>query len=253
MKKGEAVTFKSIDSAMEEFGNMALPPQFYHTQTPTGMPPHELKLKEGCIVILLRNIDVSLGLCNGTRLRVDKIRKDQNVRIEFDLKNRFQVLVCTRLTSEKTPDYGAPGYEERAVILTRLPMQPADKSDPSLRFTRMQFPIRLAYSLTINKAQGQTLRKVLKTIQQEIHSSGGTSPSQATVRPWTALCGPLTSLFIQWSPCLPKRQQEEPAKPARCSNSQCCVPRCPQVNILCIHTINDDGSVNVCTKFFCIE
>jgi len=64
MKEGEAVTFKSIDSAIEEFGNMALPPQHYHTQTPSGMPPHELTLKEGCIVILLRNLDVSLGLCN---------------------------------------------------------------------------------------------------------------------------------------------------------------------------------------------
>jgi len=81
MKEGEAVTFKSIDSAIEEFGNMALPPQHYHTQTPSGMPPHELTLKEGCIVILLRNLDVSLGLCNGTRLRVDKIKKDENVSI----------------------------------------------------------------------------------------------------------------------------------------------------------------------------
>jgi len=83
MKEGEAVTFKSIDSAIEEFGNMALPPQHYNTQTPSGMPPHELTLKEGCIVILLRNLDVSLGLCNGTRLRVDKIKKDENVSISI--------------------------------------------------------------------------------------------------------------------------------------------------------------------------
>eukprot|EP00267_Zea_mays_P056141 XP_023156177.1 uncharacterized protein LOC111589561 [Zea mays] len=46
------------------------PPEFLNTLTPNGLPPHVLKLKIGCPVILLRNIDPAIGLCNGTRLVV---------------------------------------------------------------------------------------------------------------------------------------------------------------------------------------
>ncbi|CAA0842094.1 PIF1 helicase, partial [Striga hermonthica] len=38
-----------------------------------GFPNHELHLKVGTPVMLLRNIDHSIGLCNGTRLVITKL------------------------------------------------------------------------------------------------------------------------------------------------------------------------------------
>jgi ATP-dependent DNA helicase PIF1 len=46
------------------------PSKFLNTLTPNGLPPHVLKLKIGCPVILLRNIDPAGGVCNGIRLVV---------------------------------------------------------------------------------------------------------------------------------------------------------------------------------------
>ncbi|KAH7510543.1 hypothetical protein FEM48_ZijujUnG0119500 [Ziziphus jujuba var. spinosa] len=50
---------KSQQDIHEDFLNMLVP---------NGFPPHELRLKVNCPVILLRNINPSEGLCNGTRL-----------------------------------------------------------------------------------------------------------------------------------------------------------------------------------------
>ncbi|KAL6579905.1 hypothetical protein OROMI_007929 [Orobanche minor] len=39
----------------------------------SGVPNHQLKLKVGVRVMLLRNIDHTIGLCNGTRLIITKL------------------------------------------------------------------------------------------------------------------------------------------------------------------------------------
>ncbi|XP_074314935.1 uncharacterized protein LOC141651111 [Silene latifolia] len=44
--------------------------EFLNSIKCSGLPNHELRLKVGAIVMLLRNIDQSHGLCNGTRLIV---------------------------------------------------------------------------------------------------------------------------------------------------------------------------------------
>jgi ATP-dependent DNA helicase PIF1 len=67
---GDAVEYFSADSVDDDNGNNLYPPEFLNTLTPSGMPPHHLILKTGIPIILLRNIDASRGLCNGTRLIV---------------------------------------------------------------------------------------------------------------------------------------------------------------------------------------
>ncbi len=54
-----------------EMGNdhvMVIGTKFFNTIILASMPPHRLALKVGVLVILLKNLDVASGLCNGTRL-----------------------------------------------------------------------------------------------------------------------------------------------------------------------------------------
>ena len=75
MKTGDAKVYTSIDMCADENGFMELPAEVYNVQTPSGMAPHELTLKEGAVAILLRNLNVAQGHCNGTRLRIDKLHE----------------------------------------------------------------------------------------------------------------------------------------------------------------------------------
>ncbi|GFW83296.1 ATP-dependent DNA helicase [Trichonephila clavipes] len=46
-------------------------------------------------------------------------------------------------------------FQGEVVLLPRIPMIPSDSPIP---FKRLQFPIRLAFAVTINKSQGQTMK-----------------------------------------------------------------------------------------------
>ena len=98
--------------------------------------------------MLLRNLSLRQGLCNGTRLKV--IRLHQN---------------CIEAKLFQGPN------SENIILIPRVKLAP---SDVNLPFTleRHQFPVRLAYSMTINKAQGQTFEKVGIYLPQPVFSHG---------------------------------------------------------------------------------
>ena len=81
--------------------------------------------------MLLRNLNPSIGLMNGTRLQVKRL-----------LDN---VLIATILGGK---------CEGQDVMIPKIPMAP---SDCVYQFKRFQFPVRLSYCMTVNKSQGQTL------------------------------------------------------------------------------------------------
>jgi ATP-dependent DNA helicase PIF1 len=56
--QGEEIVYHSFDSAVDDPHNY-YPSEFLNTLTTSGLPPHVLRLKIGCPIILLRNIDPS--------------------------------------------------------------------------------------------------------------------------------------------------------------------------------------------------
>ncbi|KAK0415075.1 hypothetical protein QR680_011759 [Steinernema hermaphroditum] len=135
---GEARTYESVDKPYKERSFISVEPETYHTLTPPGLPPHRLRLKKGCEVMLLRNLNVKIGLCNGTRLKV--------------LEMKDNLLICAPVNrTERMPE---------KIAIHRIPMSSSDRPEEEFAFIRHQYPLRLSYSLTINKAQGQSLDKV---------------------------------------------------------------------------------------------
>ncbi|GBM87158.1 hypothetical protein AVEN_150840-1 [Araneus ventricosus] len=65
---------QAVDMIMSE--DPQDPEEFLNSLIPTGLPPYELKLKIGCIIMLLRNLAPSKGLCNGTRLIITKLQQN---------------------------------------------------------------------------------------------------------------------------------------------------------------------------------
>lgn len=121
--------YTSTDMASDPDDAVNFPEEFLNTLNPPGCSTHILELKVGVPIMILRNINPP-KLVNGTRLRVDKL-----------LPN---VIVATILTGV--------GKGEVALI-PRIPLTPnADW------IKRIQFPVRLAFAMSINKAQGQTIK-----------------------------------------------------------------------------------------------
>jgi hypothetical protein len=64
--------YYSIDEAKNDngVGEHILLPEYLNSLCPSDLPMHELKLRKRAIVILLRNLNVPRGLCDGTRMEV---------------------------------------------------------------------------------------------------------------------------------------------------------------------------------------
>lgn len=50
------------------------PTEYLNSQNPSDLPPYELKLKVNTIIMLLRNLSMNDGLCNGTRLMILELK-----------------------------------------------------------------------------------------------------------------------------------------------------------------------------------
>lgn len=135
---GEHHIYCSDDSVITDDENEKdnFPVEFLNSVTPSGMPSHKLKLKNGCIIMLLRNLNPRRGLCNGTRLKVTGLKPN--------------VIHAEVLSGSAEGDQ---------VLIPRIDLCPSETGLP-FKLNRRQFPVKPAFAMTINKAQGQTLDRV---------------------------------------------------------------------------------------------
>lgn len=142
---GEMRSYISTDTVVEQDQVVHYPTEFLNSLELPGFPPHNLQLKVGAVVIMLRNLNQP-KLCNGTRLSIQNL-----------MNNLIQATIITGK------------YAGETVLIPRIPLL---STDTPFQFKRLQFPIRLAYAMTINKAQGQSLQVCGLNLEQECFSHG---------------------------------------------------------------------------------
>ncbi|XP_010480907.2 PREDICTED: ATP-dependent DNA helicase PIF1-like [Camelina sativa] len=137
---GEEKSFLSCDSIdptdLDSVDNPVFTPDFLNSIKISGLPNHNLRLKVRAPIMLLRNLDPKGGLCNGTRLQITQMAD--------------HVLEAMVITGDRSGDL---------VLIPQTFIKPSDTKLP-FKMRRRQFPIALAFAMTINKSQGQSLNEV---------------------------------------------------------------------------------------------
>ena len=103
------------------------PPEFLNQLQPSGFPPHELILKVGIPVMLLRNINVRAGLCNGTRMKITKLG--------------VYSIECKILT----------GAARNSIVIINKMITTSKQDEYPFVLRRYQLPVKPCFAMTIHK------------------------------------------------------------------------------------------------------
>ncbi|KAJ1272622.1 hypothetical protein BS78_06G217300 [Paspalum vaginatum] len=146
----EYLSFDAIANAKEQPPDfeMLYPPEFLNSIIINNFPQHRLALKVGTPVVLLRNINQSIGLCNGTRIFIERLGD--------------HILEGCIMTGNHIGDM---------VCIPRIVLNGKSTKWPFI-LQRCQFPVKICYAMTINKCQGQTLRNVVVYLREPVFTHG---------------------------------------------------------------------------------
>ena len=156
---GRTFVCYSADSVFEPEDSCRYPTEFLNALSLPGVPEHQLVLKIGMPVVLLRNLNPKLGLCNGVRLTVTDVVNER--------------LLCVKLASNPFGE---------TFLIPRISIIVDDTKDVPCKWRRRQFPVMQAFSMTINKVQGQTLDRVAVWLEQPVFSHGQFYTAASRVR-----------------------------------------------------------------------
>ena len=130
-KPGAEVTESlSADELLED--RLEVPIEVLNANNQAGLPPNRLLLKRGMPVMVLRNLNPSRSIMNGTVLIYEDIIKNCLMRVK------------DRETGEMHH-------------IPKIELAPKDGVDV-YRWRRTQFPVCVAFAMTIAKSQGQTCK-----------------------------------------------------------------------------------------------
>jgi len=148
---GTAVICESTHTFVNDDDNLRHDIGCLPSINPSGMPPHVLKLKPGACIILIRNLSLKDGHCNGTRYVILSITR--------------RCILARKLNNNGADDPTAD------IFIPRIPMTSKDFDYP-VPFVRVQFPVLVAYYLTISRAQGQTFQKAGLYLPRNVFAHG---------------------------------------------------------------------------------
>lgn len=141
----EYVSFNATDDTFQQ-GEYE---DYLNSLSASGLPPHILRLKKNCPIMLLRNLNPIQGLCNGTRL-ICREMGDNFIQAEIAVGD----------------------FKGDLVFIPRIPLESSDRLKCPIPFKRMQIPVKPCFVMTINKSQGQTLDFVGIYLREPVFSHG---------------------------------------------------------------------------------
>ncbi|GMF46737.1 unnamed protein product [Phytophthora fragariaefolia] len=135
---GDSLVYLSIDKVDDDNEENFFEQEVLHSININGIPPHKLTLKKGAPIMMMRNLNPDLGLCNGTRLRIVELKP--------------HVIHAAIMTGKRQGQH---------VLIPRIVfISDGDTREFPFRLRRKQFPVVPAFAMTINKAQGQTIQNL---------------------------------------------------------------------------------------------